>query len=62
MLRRPMYRRYTSGIGRRGEREAPLEVQSRMVVLVRDAIAAFDGHWTTLPPGRDDWDVVMATE
>ena len=61
-LRQAMSRLYTSGNGRRGEREAQLEVRSRMVVLVRDAIAAFDGHWTTLPPGRDDWDVVMATE
>ena len=61
-LRQAMSRLYTSGKGRRGEREAQLEVRSRLVVLVRDAIEARADHWTTLPPGRDDWDVVVATE
>ena len=62
-LRQAMSRLYTSGAGRRGEREAQLEVRSRLVVVVSQALEAFGGHsGTELPQGRDDWDVVVASD
>ena len=60
--RQAMSRLYTSGAGRRGEREAQIEVRSRLVVVVSQALEAFGGHWTELPQGRDDWDVVVASD
>ena len=57
-----MSRLYTSGAGCRGEREAQIEVRSRLVVVVSQALEAFGGHGTELPQGRDDWDVVVASD
>ena len=62
LRRQAMSRLYTSGAGGRGEREAQIEVRSRLVVVVSQALEAFGGHGTELPQGRDDWDVVVASD
>ena len=57
VVRGAMAFRYTSGPGRRGEREEQLSVRARYVADVRAAIEAHDGGWWTLPKNTDSWDV-----
>ena len=50
--------RYSQGNGRRGEREAQLDVRARLIELVRKGLALWGRPWQELPPGTDDWEVL----
>ena len=50
--------RYSQGVGRRGEREAQLDVRARMISLVRVALREWGQPWWRLPPGTDDWEIL----
>ena len=49
--------RYSSGIGRVGEREEQIRVRSRVIALVRAALEAWGQPWSRLPLGVHAWDV-----
>ena len=49
--------RYSSGIGRMGEREEQIRVRSRVVALVRAALESWGQPWSRLPLGVHAWDV-----
>ena len=50
--------RYSQGRGRRGEREAQLDVRARLTGLVREALELWGRPWQELPPGTDDWEIL----
>ena len=58
VVRGAMAFRYTSGPGRRGEREEQLFVRARFVADVRAALRACAGGWWSLPKNTDSWDVL----
>ena len=49
--------RYSSGIGRMGEREEQLRVRSRVIALVRAALDAYGQPWYSLPLGDKAWSI-----
>ena len=50
--------RYTSGPGRRGEREEQLQLRVRFYEYVQDAIRRVHGGWQSLPKSLDSWDAL----
>lgn len=55
-----MQLRYSQGQGRRGEREAQLDVRARLLDAVRRGLEVWGQPWQSLPPGNTDWDVLRA--
>ena len=53
--------RYSQGEGRKGERQEQLEVRTRMVRAVREGLSRFGRPWTELPPGTEDWHILLET-
>ena len=51
---------YCQGDGREGRRTAQLRVRNRWISAVKMALAQYGGHWTTLPPGRGDYEILQA--
>ena len=51
---------YCQGDGRHGRRTAQLRVRNRWISAVRSALAQRGGHWTTLPAGRGDYEILQA--
>ena len=54
--------RYSQGRGRRGERQEQLEVRAALIQSVRKGLRLFRKHWTKLPPGLDDWDILLLSK
>ena len=54
-----MAMRYTSGVGRIGERAEQLALRARLVAAVRGALAAYGRHRTTLPRTLETWSVLF---
>ena len=54
-----MAMRYTSGVGRIGERAEQLALRARLIAAVRGALAAYGRHWTTLPRTLEAWSVLF---
>ena len=50
--------RYSQGQGRRGEREAQLDVRARLLDAVAIGLKEWGASWRTLPAGNADWDVL----
>ena len=50
--------RYSQGDGRRGEREAQLDVRARLVDMVQRALAIWARPWQELPAGTEDWEIL----
>ena len=57
--RADMDRRYTQGPGRAGERQEQLSLRTRIVSVVRQAIAASAVPWHALPRSLESWDVLL---
>ncbi len=51
---------YCQGNGREGRRTAQLRVRNRWISAVKMALTQYGGHWTTLPPGRGDYEILQA--
>ena len=54
--------RYSQGGGRRGERQEQLEVRAALIQSVRKGLRLFGKHWTKLPAGLEDWDILLLSE
>ena len=63
-MRGGMRLRYSQGWpgGRRGERQEQLEVRTALIQSVRKGLRLFGKHWTKLPAGLEDWDILLLSE
>jgi len=61
VVRGAMNFRYTSGVGRRGERQEQLAVRGRFVADMRRTLERADGGWWRLPKTVDSWDVFQTS-
>ena len=50
--------RYSQGQGRRGEREAQLDVRARLLDAVALGLEGWGASWRALPAGNADWDIL----
>ena len=54
-----MERRYSQGVGRRGEEAEQLRVRCRLVQVVREGLERFGRPWTELPRSLASWDALI---
>ena len=50
--------RHAQGQGRRGEREAQLDVRARLLDAVAVGLKERGASWRSLPAGHADWDAL----
>ena len=50
--------RYAQGQGRRGGREAQLDVRARLLDVVAVGLKEWGASWRSRPAGNADWDVL----
>ena len=60
--REEMERRYTQGAGRLGERAEQMRVRLKVIMAVRESLAAFGRPWTELPRSLQSWDILPGGE